>query len=128
MILLGNHPENQTDTYYRHLKNSDAIQITDKELKNLESSNQDFVLFIGRPTCKYCRKFVPKLEKASENNNRKIYYIDSEKYLNSYLSDFRSKYDVKIVPTLIRIKNGKIVSKTIDGSQTTVNEIENILK
>lgn len=117
-----------TEQYYQLLDNSNAVQITDLKLKELESSNQEFVLFIGRPSCQYCRKFVPKLEKANRKIRQKIYYIDSQRYLNSYLSEFRQKYSVKFVPTLIKIKDKHITAKTKNGSKTTINEIKNILK
>lgn len=128
LLLLNGCAKSETDKYYDHLDNINAIQITDRQLVELDSSNQDFILFIGRPTCQYCREFVPKLEKANEQNKRKIYYIDSKKHLNSYLSEFRSRNDIKIVPTLIRVKNKQVIAMTTKGSKTTVQEIKQILK
>lgn len=127
-LILSGCAKNSTEKYYEHLDNSNATQITDQDLVELDSSGRDFILFIGRPTCQYCREFVPKLEKANEKINRKIYYIDSRKYLNGYLSEFRSKNNVKIVPTLIRVKNNKVVAMTTKGSESTVQEINQILK
>lgn len=127
-ILLSGCSKTPTEEYYEHLNNSNVIEITDKELKELDISGQTFILFIGRPTCQYCRQFVPKLEKANKQFNRKIYYINSEKYLKSYLAEFRSKYNIKFVPTLIHIQDNHLVSKTKNGSKTTVKEISQILE
>lgn len=128
LLVFNVYADTTSDRYYQSLNNSNAIQITDLKLKELESSNQEFVLFIGRPSCQYCRKFVPKLEKANRKIRQKIYYIDSQQYLHSYLSEFRQKYVIEFVPTLVKIKDKHITAKTKNGSKTTINEIKNILK
>lgn len=74
-----------------------------KEIQNTES----FFVYFGRPTCVYCREFVPKLEKyKNEFMTKEVYYVDTEDTKkNKELSDLRDSYGVKFVPSLLYFSN-----------------------
>lgn len=43
--------------------------ITTTEFETMKESKDGFVVYIGRPTCKYCRAFTPKLAKIAKIKN-----------------------------------------------------------
>lgn len=89
-------------------------RVTVDQVENLQSENKSFVLYTGRKTCPHCRIFVPKLKIASEQSEMKIYYLDSEDYkTNQKLINFRNKYEILSVPSLINF-NGKLKVSELD--------------
>ena len=88
-----------------------------KTVKMIESGSG--VLYIGRSTCQSCQEKVPYLiEEAKKTKNSIIYYLNTDS------EDFRQEQNnqtdiynkiVKIVPeipTVLEIKNGKILKNT----------------
>lgn len=64
------------------------------------------VLYIGRETCPYCRKFVAKLSPLAIQHNWKIAYLHSQdpNEAPDAVMAFRNDYNVKTVPGLIVVK------------------------
>lgn len=54
---------NESD-YVKAVKSYQAISIDEVEQK--VQDEEEFILYIGRETCSYCRDFVPKLTEAVE--------------------------------------------------------------
>lgn len=70
---------------------------------NLKLNNkEDFILYIGRATCQWCRKVAPALSYISSENNLDIFYLNSENTeSNSELQEFRNNYGISTVPAII---------------------------
>ncbi|MGL4990521.1 MAG: thiol reductase thioredoxin [Sarcina sp.] len=66
------------------------------------------IIYIGRGSCPYCRRFAKKLSALSNEINSTIYYIDSEDFSDDNIEDFREKYSIITVPGFIVGKNGVI--------------------
>jgi thioredoxin 1 len=63
--------------------------------------------------CPPCKKFGPIFEKASTkavNKNIKFIKIDIEQFVN-----LTNKYSVRLMPTIIALKDGKEVSRHVGG-------------
>lgn len=90
-------------------------------------TNEDkAVVYIGRATCPFCRKFASKLSGLAEKVNTTIYYVNSEDSLDNGLREFRSKYNIVTVPGFIVHKNGEIEVRC--DSSTPEDEILDMLR
>ncbi|SDQ15929.1 thioredoxin domain-containing protein [Streptococcus equinus] len=93
----------------------------ENQLQNAE----EFILFIGRPTCPYCRRFEPKLTQVAKENKLDIYYINSDE-LSPELDNLRSTYNVATVPGLLVAKGGQV--KVVCDSSLSEEEILDFIK
>lgn len=84
------------------------------------------VVYIGRATCPFCRKFASKLSSLANKVDTTIYYVNSEDYLDDGISAFRKKYNIVTVPGFIVHKNGEVEVRC--DSSTPENEILDMLK
>ncbi|MGG7178535.1 thiol reductase thioredoxin [Clostridium paraputrificum] len=84
------------------------------------------VIYIGRATCPYCRKFVKKLSGVVAKINQTIYYVDSENFSDTGLNSFRKKYNIATVPGFIVNKNREIEVRC--DSSLPEEEILDLLK
>ena len=73
----------------------------------LLSSEKLTVVYIGRETCPYCRKFAKKLGNLYNKLNTTIHYINSDNFSDNEISSFREKYHIVTVPGFIVSKNGE---------------------
>ena len=61
--------------YYVSLP-KEYIQITYEEYKQLEESDEKFVLFIGASTCSHCTTYKKTINRVVKDYHIKVYYID----------------------------------------------------
>lgn len=115
---------NESD-YVKAVKSYQAISIDEVEQKT--QNEEEFILYIGRETCPYCRDFVPKLTEAVEQSHTTIYYLDSESDPTGKIQQFRQSQGLATVPSLTYYKSGKLSGILRKGSQATLSEIENFL-
>ncbi|HEM5059686.1 TPA: thioredoxin [Streptococcus suis] len=115
---------NESD-YVKAVKSYQTISIDEVEQK--VQDEEEFILYIGRETCPYCRDFVPKLTEAVEQSRVTIYYLDSESDPNGKIQQFRQSQGLTTVPSLTYYKSGKLSGILRKGSQATITEIENFL-
>lgn len=78
------------------------------EADNLLANEELAVIYIGRATCPYCRKFAKKLGALSSQITTSIYYINSENFDDEGIEDFRAKYGVRTVPGFLVKKQGEV--------------------
>lgn len=72
-------------------------------------SQEDFILYVGKEVCPYCRRFVKKLAPVAEENQLDIYHVDSLHTPSlPELKAFRDRYDIKTVPGLMVSKAGQV--------------------
>ena len=79
--------------------------ILSEEADKLLCNENLAIVYIGRETCPYCRKFAKKLSDLVNEINTIIYYIDSSNSSDNYI---REKYNIVTVPGFIVGKNGDI--------------------
>jgi predicted bacteriocin transport accessory protein len=131
--------------------NGTSVEVTidsKASLKYLDSSeiidfvkNSTGILYIGYPTCPWCRNIIPVLLNVGINNNETIYYVNSKKLkqddidvynelinlLGDYLRVDSQGNKVLYVPDVYFIKDGKIVGHHLGSvsSQTNPKELLN---
>lgn len=101
-------------------------KILSEEADKLLSNESLAVVYIGRETCPYCRKFAKKLSGLVDEVNTTIYYVDSENFSDNEIASFRNKYNIVTVPGFIVSKNGEIEVRC--DSSTPENEILEMIK
>ena len=101
-------------------------KILSEEVDKLLSNENLVVVYIGRETCPFCRKFTKKLSGLVSEINRTIYYVDSDNSSDKELKSFREKYNIVTVPGFIVSKNGEIEVRC--DSSTPEDEILEMLK
>ena len=97
------------DTYNDDVKSFTNIK-SDEAGQLLETQDKTIV-YIGRETCPYCRKFVKKLSAVASNVNEIIYYVNSDDITDKNLSFFRQKYTINTVPGFLVGKKGTVEVK-----------------
>lgn len=88
--------------------------------------NIDRYLYIGRPTCYYCRQYSATLNEFNNLIGGQLYYlnIDESKDNADYAFD---NLEVPGTPTVMRIKNGEIANAWVGGGKTAT-ELYDFLK
>lgn len=112
------------DTYKEDVELFEKVLST--EADNLLSNESLAVVYIGRETCPYCRKFAKKLSGLVNEINTTVYYVNSEDFSDNGINSFREKYNIKTVPGFIVSKNGAIEVRC--DSSTPEDEILDMIK
>lgn len=81
--------------------------ITAEEAEKQLQTADNFILFIGRPTCPYCRRFEPKLTQVAKDNQLTVHFLNSDNQ-DSAIQELRATYDVPTVPGLLVAKSGHV--------------------
>ena len=103
------------------------IKIGVDEVNQKIQAQEDFYLYIGRETCPYCQRFVPKLYQVVKNYQFNIYYLDSENRKDSKLLALRTELGIQTIPHLAKFHHGKQVAYLEKGSQSSMEEIVQFL-
>lgn len=103
--------------------------INTQKFEELIKEKENVWVYIGRPTCDDCDRFSPVLKEVIKENNKKVYYYNTDearKENEEKLINHLNKLGVKSVPTLIYFKKGEVV-KTVVGYQDKAS-VEKLLK
>ncbi|HEP1683916.1 TPA: thioredoxin domain-containing protein [Streptococcus pyogenes] len=72
------------------------------EVASAIASGKDMIVFLGRSSCPYCRRFAPKLAQVATDNQKDVYFVDSENAADAAeLAAFRENYQLVTVPALL---------------------------
>lgn len=102
---------------FKHVTMADVYHMFDDEEGN-------YTLYIGRPTCHYCRDFSPVLKEFNDLSGRQVYYLntDNADFTPASKEFLRRKIGTYATPTLLHIERGQIVSGQL-GSGGTAQEL-----
>ncbi|WP_238901073.1 thiol reductase thioredoxin [Clostridium sp. YIM B02500] len=114
----------EEDNYEENVKLFEKVISTQAE--ELLSNEELAVIYIGRATCPFCRKFAKKLSALTNKISTTIYYVDSSNFSDNLIDSFREKYNIVTVPGFIVSKNREIEVRC--DSSITENEILDLLK
>lgn len=83
--------------------------VSASKAQELLSSTEKGILFIGRPSCPYCRLFEPKLTAVAQREGLSIAFLNSEDISDRQgIQDLRATYGVPTVPGLLVAENGQV--------------------
>lgn len=116
--------------YMGPTKSSASLTSLDSQkLEKYIKEKENIWVYIGRPTCDECKRFSPVLKEFLKENNKQIYYYNTDKERKENEQEMinqLNKLGVKTVPTMINLKKGKVIN-TIVGFQDKVS-LEKLLK
>ena len=79
------------------------------EVEQLTKGSEQFVLFVGRGTCPYCRRFAPKFANVVRDNGLTGYFLNSEKSADlAAIQAYREQHGIKTVPGLVVAQAGQV--------------------
>ena len=89
---------------FKTLKGSDAVS------KYIKDNKTPVLLDFYSEGCSNCSKLAPRLEKEAQNSNLSVLKIDINDQENA---DLLQKYNVKNVPKLVLLKDGKTAQEKV---------------
>ncbi|MGT2801035.1 conjugal transfer protein TraF [Streptococcus marmotae] len=87
-----------TNSFQELVQDFTAISI--EEAERLLTQEEQAILFLGRATCPYCQRFVPKLHSVAQAAGLTVYFIDSSNP-DPQLQELRQRYQAVTVPALL---------------------------
>lgn len=97
---------------YINLKPSNKIKVETIHDISLFDSDKEYYVYFGRPSCPNCIKFQRYINNNDYRLPKKIYYFNTDYWRKSGATNKICKeFNVKEVPSLIKIKSGKTVEK-----------------
>ena len=107
-------PEVTQEQYQENVENLTKVSINDVYQMFTPDENKH-LLYVGRPTCYYCRQFSPELKKLNQLTPVEYYNTDGED-IGKNASDFLfGTVGIPGTPTLIRLENGQAISGWVGG-------------
>ncbi|MFI3940106.1 DUF1307 domain-containing protein [Vagococcus fluvialis] len=131
MINLG-FSENELDSSQEEITKYNKIVKNFKEVsvKDIQSLEKEIVLFVGYAECPYCRIFAPKLLEASKNENKEIYYLNTNNLSDTEEENKLLKsLNLETVPALFNYADNKIKTFEFEDSENvSVKDIQLFFK
>ena len=95
-------------------------RITSEQFDSYLQYKDHFYAFFSSDTCRHCATITPILKKAFASADAPIYNVNNEDpFLNEEMG-------VEYYPTVLEIKNGKVIKKYV-GFSKLINEYESFI-
>ena len=103
--------EISVETYEKNLENLKPVSYSDVT-NMLTEDGGDHILYVGRPTCYYCRQNSPVLKDFNTLIDGQLLYYntDSDQLDRESRKILFDKLGIPGTPSVIRLKNGQLVS------------------
>ena len=104
-----------------------AIQITDSNFDELVAQGQPMVVDFWATWCGPCKKIAPDIEALAKEYEGRVLSGKCDVDDND---DLTSKFGIRNIPTVLFIKNGEVVDKTVGAATKAAfaEKIEALLK
>lgn len=100
-------------------------ETTPEEAETLIEEKEGNVIFIGRETCQYCRRFAKKLYGLVKEHHFDVHYVYSKHPdYKEEIKALRDKYEVDTVPGLIYSSKSSGIVVKCDSSLTEEEILE----
>lgn len=77
-------------------------ETTPEEAEKLLEAKDGNIVYIGRETCPYCRRFVKKLSTLAKEHDLEVHYVHAQHpEYEEQVNELRDKYDVPTIPGLL---------------------------
>ena len=96
---------------YNIIKKDYFTKLNYEEFFNKWENDDTFVLVISKTECPYCRMYIPKIKKISEEYKINTYYVETDTFTAEESSAFSNLINYNATPTTVFIKNGEELSK-----------------
>lgn len=118
-------PDISTEEYEANVAGLKQVTMADV-YHMFDDPNGSYTLYLGRPTCIYCRKFSPVIKDFNSLSGGQVYYYNTDSTdFSSVAKEFlRSKIGVFVTPTVLHLEKGQIVSGQL-GSGGTAQDLYN---
>lgn len=103
-------------------------EIDYRELKDMISEKDTFVLFIMRTGCSHCEEYEPTLKKVINDNELEVFYINLAKLGKANEAALTKKTDLDGTPTLIYVEKGVFKTDNSLVGTTTYENTEDFFK
>ncbi|HGA1426292.1 TPA: thiol reductase thioredoxin [Streptococcus suis] len=93
-----------TNHFFEDIKDFKAV--SPKEASELLAAKDGAILFLGRDTCPYCRRFAPKLAAVAAAQNWTVHFLHTQEpaYSAQEIAALREQYHVPTVSGLLVAK------------------------
>ncbi|WP_165212839.1 thioredoxin family protein [Streptococcus tangpeifui] len=118
-------PDISTEEYEANVAGLKQVTMADV-YHMFDDPDGSYTLYLGRPTCIYCRKFSPVIKDFNSLSGGQVYYYNTDSTdFSSVAKEFlRSKIGVFVTPTVLHLEKGQIVSGQL-GSGGTAQDLYN---
>ncbi|WP_423831825.1 thioredoxin fold domain-containing protein [Streptococcus equinus] len=109
-------PEVTIPQYEENISDFNQVSIMDV-YSMFKEDGKEHVIYIGRPTCYYCRQFSSELKDFNIllNNRLEYYDTDSQDFDEAAANFLFKTVGIPGTPTIIRLQNGQIVGAWVGG-------------
>lgn len=119
--------EIEVDQYLNQVRGFD--ETTPAEAEELLEAKDGNIVYIGRETCPYCRRFVKTLSPLAEEYDLTVHYVHSQHpEYEEQVNEIREKYDVPTVPGLLYSSDSAGIVVKCDSSMDKKEILDTIEK
>lgn len=114
-----NQTQKQNITISEYLNNTSSFKkVNSDEIDTFfdKKDNVDRYVYIGRPTCYYCRQYSSVLKEFNDLVGGNLYYLNIDESKDNEAYAFEN-LQIPGTPTVMRIKNGEIANAWVGGGK-----------
>ncbi|PGZ27587.1 thioredoxin [Bacillus anthracis] len=104
----------------------ELVDVKTSDIQSMIDKKQDGFIYIGRPSCIHCKKFLPHLKDSIKDNKIIVNYYNTDENNNEdnlKKSFLLSELNISKVPVVLYVKNGKEVGRFLGNeNQTELDE------